>query len=177
MIKILRLGHRQKRDERLSTHVGLAARALGAGEVIYSGEEDRGIIESVNSVAKRWGGKFEVHYENNWKKVVENAKKKKFCIVHLTMYGTPLKKRMRKIRKNKNIMVVVGSEKVPYEMYQMADFNISVTNQPHSELAALAIFLHELQRGKELEKKFPKAKISIVSQEKGKMVLEKWKKR
>ena len=37
MIVVLRLGHRLKRDERLSTHVGLASRALGADKIIYSG--------------------------------------------------------------------------------------------------------------------------------------------
>ncbi len=172
MITVLRLGHRQKRDERISTHVGLVSRALGADEVIYSGEEDSGVLESINSVKNRWGGKLKISYEKNWKKVIKNAKKKKFCIVHLTMYGMPIKKKIAKIRKSKKIFLIVGSEKVLPEIYQAADFNISVTNQPHSEVAALAIFLHELQKGKELEKKFQKAKIHIVPQERGKKVLE-----
>jgi len=176
MITILRLGHRQKRDERLSTHVGLAARALGADGITYSGEEDSGLLESVRSVTERWGGPFSVSYEKNWKKALENAKRKKFCIVHLTMYGMPLKKRISKIRKIKKTIVVVGSEKVPHEVYQKADYNISVTSQPHSELAALAIFLHELQKGKELDAKFRNAKLSIVPQERGKMVVEKGRK-
>jgi len=33
--------------------------------------------------------------------------------------------------------------KVPGSMYKMADWNISVTSQPHSEISALSIFLHE----------------------------------
>jgi tRNA (cytidine56-2'-O)-methyltransferase len=173
MIAVLRLGHRQKRDERLSTHVGLAARALGASEVIYSGEEDSGIIESVKNVTERWGGSFAARYEKSWKKAIESCKKKKFCIVHLTMYGLPLKKKIVKIRKAKKILVIVGSEKVPSEIYRLADYNISITSQPHSEVAALAIFLHELQKGKELEKKFRKAKLVIVPQERGKKVVEK----
>ncbi|MBI4170885.1 MAG: tRNA (cytidine(56)-2'-O)-methyltransferase [Candidatus Aenigmarchaeota archaeon] len=173
MITVLRMGHRQKRDERLSTHVGLAARALGADEIIYSGEEDRGLIESVNAVAQRWGGKFSARYDGNWKGIIKKYKKKKFCIVHLTMYGISLKKKIGKIKKNKKILVIVGSEKVPPEVYQLADFNLAVTNQPHSEVAALAIFLHEYFKGKELDKKFPKAKIRIVPQGRGKKVLEK----
>ncbi len=172
MITVLRLGHRQKRDERVSTHVGLVSRAMGVDEIIYSGEEDSGVIESVVSVKERWGGKFSVKYENNLGKVIEIHRKKKFCIVHLSMYGMPLKKKIAKIRKNKKLLVIVGSEKVPPEVYKMADFNISITNQPHSELAALAIFLHELQKGKELDKKFPKAQLKIVPQERGKKVVE-----
>jgi tRNA (cytidine56-2'-O)-methyltransferase len=31
-VKVLRLGHRKKRDVRLTTHICLAARALGADE-------------------------------------------------------------------------------------------------------------------------------------------------
>ncbi len=173
MITILRLGHRQKRDERLSTHVGLAARALGANEVVYSGEKDSSLIESIKDVGKRWGGKFSVRYEKNWKKVIAAYKKRKFTVVHLSMYGIPARKNINKIGKSKKILVIVGSEKVPPEIYKMADFNISVTNQPHSEVAALAIFLHELQKGKELDKKFSKAKIRIVPQERGKKVVEK----
>lgn len=175
MITVLRLGHRQKRDERLSTHVGLASRALGCQEIIYSGEEDRGIIESIDSVTARWGGPFKTSYEKNWKKAIANYKKKKFSVVHLTMYGMPLKKKIAKIRKSKKVLIIVGSEKVPSEVYQMTDYNISVTNQPHSELAALSIFLHELQKGRELERKFKKAKLSIVPQERGKKVIEKGK--
>jgi len=176
MIHVLRLGHRQKRDERLSTHVGLVSRALGASGITYSGEEDSGLLESVKSVRNRWGGRFEVSYEKSWKRAIDHAKKKKFCIVHLTMYGMPLKKKIGKIRKSRKILVVAGSEKVPYEVYKMADYNISITSQPHSEVAALAIFLHELQKGKELENKFPKAKLQIIPQEKGKKVVEKGKK-
>src|SRR3989338_1914669 len=173
MITVLRLGHRQKRDERISTHVGLVSRALGADEVIYSGEEDRALTERVKDVTKRWGGKFSARYEPSWKKVLNACRKKKFCTVHLTMYGLPVKKKIAKIRNNKKILVIVGSEKVPGEVYRLVDYNISVTNQPHSEIAALAVFLHELQKGKELERNFPRAKIKIIPQPVGKKVLEK----
>ncbi|MBI5355319.1 MAG: tRNA (cytidine(56)-2'-O)-methyltransferase, partial [Candidatus Aenigmarchaeota archaeon] len=36
MIAILRLSHRVGRDDRTTTHVGLAARALGAEKIILS---------------------------------------------------------------------------------------------------------------------------------------------
>ena len=51
MIIVLRMGHRQKRDERLSTHCGLVARALGADRIIYSGERDGKLLYSVNDVS------------------------------------------------------------------------------------------------------------------------------
>jgi len=34
----------------------------------------------------------------------------------------------------------VRAEKVPAEMYDLADWNVAVDNQPHSEVAALASF-------------------------------------
>jgi len=173
MIIVLRLSHRPGRDERTSTHCGLVARALGADEIIYSGEEDSNMIENIKETAQRWGGKFSVSYEKSPRKAIEKYKRKRFLVVHLTMYGLPIQKQIRKIRKNKKVLVIVGSEKVPGEIYQMADMNIGVSNQPHSEVAALAVFLHEYFKGKELDKKFPKAKIKIVPQKVGKKVVEK----
>lgn len=172
MLSVLRLGHRLKRDERLSTHVGLVARAFGADEVIYTGDKDDGIIESLKKTTENWGGSFKVRYEENWKSVIKKYKKKRFEIVHLTMYGEPVKKMISKIRKEKNILVLVGSGKVPGQVYMISDYNIAVGNQPHSEVAALAIFLHEYYKGKELEKNFHKAKLRIVPQKRGKKVIE-----
>ncbi len=169
MIIILRLGHRRLRDARLSTHCGLAARALGADKIIFSGEPDEKLLGSIRNVAKRWGGPFRAAYSESWRKVIRNYKKKKFVVVHLSMYGIPFEKKIRKIRKIKNILVIIGSEKVPGEVYQISDFNLSVTSQPHSEAAALAVFLHSLGR----EKKFKKARLAIVPQERGKKVVGK----
>lgn len=172
-VKVLRLGHRKKRDLRLTTHVCLTARALGADEVILSGEEDSSVLTSVRDVAERWGGKFKVSYEKNWRKVLMNYKLKGYKIIHLTMYGIPIQKKMKTIKKCEKLLVVVGSEKVPGEVYSVADYNIAVTNQPHSEVAALAVFLHELFGGKELNKQFRNAKLKIVPKERGKEVLRK----
>jgi len=165
------LGHRLGRDDRISTHCGLAARALGADSIIYSGEKDEKMMDSVKDVAERFGGKFSVNYEENFRKIIKDYKKKRFAAVHLTVYGLPIKKQIRKIKTNRKILLIIGGEKVPPDVYQLADYNISVSNQPHSEVAALAVFLHEYFKGKELEKKFSKAKIKIVPQERGKNVL------
>lgn len=167
MITVLRLGHRHYRDQRLTTHVALTARALGAEKVILSGEKDEKILESVSDIASRWGGKFEIDYEKNYKKVIDNFSGKK---VHLTMYGMPVQDKISAIRKEKGIdlLIIVGSEKVPGDIYHAVDYNISVASQPHSEVAALAIFLHEYFMGKELEKEFPGAKIALKPSERGK---------
>jgi tRNA (cytidine56-2'-O)-methyltransferase len=169
-IFVLRLGHRKFRDERISTHCGLVARALGANGIIYSGEKDDGIIESVKNVVKKWGGKFEVYYEENWRKILKNWNGK---IIHLTMYGIPIQNKIDEIRKcNEDLLIVIGSEKVPFEVYKLADWNIAITNQPHSEVAALAIFLDKFFMGKELNINFENPEVKIIPQEKGKKLIK-----
>jgi tRNA (cytidine56-2'-O)-methyltransferase len=73
---------------------------------------------------------------------------------------------------NKDLLLIVGSQKVPGEFYsiEVSDFNLSVGNQPHSECSALAIFLDRYFEGKELAKPFEKAKIEIVPKERGKEI-------
>ncbi len=168
---VLRLGHRLKRDERITTHCGLVARAFGADEIIITGEEDKNAIKTITDVTDRWGGKFRAIYQKRWKKVIEEYKEKGFKIVHLTMYGVPVQKKINEIR-GKSLLIIIGSEKVPGEIYGLSDFNIAVTNQPHSEVAALAIFLHEYFSGKELEKSFDNCKVKIVPKERGKKVVK-----
>lgn len=172
MITVLRLGHRLGRDDRISTHCGLVARAFGAGAIIYSGDHDAQMMQGIRDTSARWGGKFSVSYEQSWKKAVARHKKKGFCVVHATMYGLPIQNMIRKIRKKKKILFVIGGEKVPAELYALSDYNIAVTSQPHSEVAALAILLHEYFHGNELKKKFS-GKLKIIPQEKGKRVVEK----
>lgn len=169
-IQILRLNHRPNRDKRVTTHVFLASRALGATEGLLSGDEDSLLVENVNKTCRRWGGDFKVKYVKEWKKFLKSSESK---IVHLTMYGIPVQDKISDIRKEKDLVVVVGGSKVPPEMYSLAHYNIAVSNQPHSEISSLAIFLHELFKGKELDLKFENSELEIVPQEKGKKVLDK----
>jgi tRNA (cytidine56-2'-O)-methyltransferase len=162
MITVLRLGHRAGRDPRISTHCALVARAFGANRIIYSGEHDSDLEKSVTGIVRNWGGTFEISYERKWKWVIGNFMGTK---VHLTMYGIPLLKKIAGIRKSRNILVIVGGSKVPGEVYGLADYNVSVTGQPHSEVAALAVFLHELQRGEEMKMKFGDARIMVIPSE------------
>jgi tRNA (cytidine56-2'-O)-methyltransferase len=86
------------------------------------------------------------------------------------MYGQRLDDTITKIDKNQDILIVIGAEKVPPEMYQLSDYNVSVGNQPHSEVAALALFLDRFSNGKWIEKKF-NGKLKIIPCNKGKKVL------
>ena len=54
---ILRVGHRPERDQRVTTHVGLTARALGA-KGMYLAAADKGVVQSIRDVVSRWGGDF-----------------------------------------------------------------------------------------------------------------------
>lgn len=170
-ICVLRLGHRRLRDQRITTHVFLAARALGAGEGVLSGEEDDSVLDGVRKVAKVWGGSFSINYEKDWKKFLKARKAAGWKVVHLTMYGLPFEPALRKSRKLlSKCVVIVGAGKVPHEAYELADFNLGVTSQPHSEVAALAVFLDRYFSGKEIDKEFP-GELRIIPKACGKLVV------
>jgi len=168
MIITLRIGHRKERDKRISTHIGLMSRAFLADKIIYSGEHDESLISSVNKVSKSWGGGFSAEYSKNHIKTINEYKSKGFKIFHLTMYGLPINDKLKEIKKEKNILVIVGGEKVPREIYELSDYNISITNQPHSEVGALAIFLDRINDGKELSEEIKGLKKRIKPTSKGK---------
>lgn len=68
-------------------------------------------------------------------------------------------------------LVVVGGPRVPTEVYQKADWNVAVTSQPHSEVSALALFLHLLFEGQELDLEFEGGEIKVLPSPKGKKVI------
>ncbi|MEM2634240.1 MAG: tRNA (cytidine(56)-2'-O)-methyltransferase, partial [Nitrososphaerales archaeon] len=68
-ICVLRLGHRLVRDDRITTHVGLVARAFGANKIFIANCEQR-IKESIDNVSKMWGGDFTVELINDWRSVI-----------------------------------------------------------------------------------------------------------
>ena len=170
-VVVLRIGHRYVRDDRVTTHVFLAARALGARKVIYSGQRDKKLEESVRKVVKMWGGSFEVSHRRDWRRTIAKWKELGGEVVHLTVYGQPIHNVIPEIREcAKNKLVIVGGAKVPRIVYELADWNVSITSQPHSEISALSIFLHELFGGKELSKNFKGYKIRVEPHSKGKTV-------
>jgi len=170
-ITVLRLGQRYVRDDRTLTHLCLVSRALGA-EAIYLEDVEKDIPATVKEVNDAWGGKFEVVTGKPARKVIAEAKTDGRKVVHLTMYGLPLQDEVRELREAKKILVVVGGPKVPGYVYHSADYNVAVTSQPHSEIAALAILLHEVQSGEELKRNFGKSKLRIIPSARGKRVVE-----
>ena len=151
-IVILRLGHRIDRDRRITAHVGLCARALGARGMVLVGSDDS-VVDTIQDVVDRWGGGFWVRDGASWKKEITSWKESGGKVLHLTMYGANLPTVIDTIKEDR-LMIVVGAEKVPPDLYRLADYNVAVTNQPHSEVAALSIFLDRLQGGRELSLDF-----------------------
>lgn len=170
-VYVLRLGHRTERDKRITTHVGLVGRAFGADGIFIAGERDENVKKSLEKVVIAWGGPFRVEIGVSAKKLIREWKLRGGEIIHLTMYGIPLPDVIEEIRKSKkDKLVVVGAEKVPSWIFDTADWNVSITNQPHSEVAALAIFLHELFEGREFE--FEDAKIKVIPSIRGKKIVK-----
>lgn len=166
-IWIMRIGHRPQRDKRVTTHVALSSRALGA-KGIYVDTEDPVLEENIRSVVGRFGGDFSIKTGVKWKSIVKDFDGK---VVHLTMYGQRVDEAVPKIPKDENIMIIVGAEKVPPDVYQRADFNVSVGNQPHSEISALAIFLDRFTEGKALYED-RHGRMTVIPNERGKTVVD-----
>jgi len=170
---VLRLGHRPARDKRLTTHVALTARALGAEGIVIYGPKDSNISRSIRRVVERWGGSFSINFCSSWKPVITDWLEGGGEVIHLTMYGLPLLEVIDKIRSSsRDKLVVVGAEKVPSEIYKLATHNVSVTNQPISEVSALGIFLDRYFCGKEMQKEFEDHEIRIIPQKRGKKVIQ-----
>jgi tRNA (cytidine56-2'-O)-methyltransferase len=172
-IVVLRWGHRPQRDVRLTTHVAMTARALGASGFLLSDTVDKRIKETVEKVTGNWGGAFSFEMGTAWKSSVKSWKSKGGVVVHLTVYGENIETSdvLDRIRgSGKKVLLLVGSQKVPGDFFSddVSDFNVSIGNQPHSECAALAVFLDRFFGGKELAQGFKKAKIKVVPQERGK---------
>jgi tRNA (cytidine56-2'-O)-methyltransferase len=173
-VSVLRIGHRLVRDDRTTTHAVLVSRALGCDR-IYMTDVDDEIKSTLKKVNKRWGGENEFRLEiiDNWKQIIKNWKSNGGIVVHLTMYGALINEKITEIRAlNQNVLVIIGAEKVPKEIYFLADYNIAIGNQPHSEIAALAIFLDRIFDGNQFNRKLSNESIKIVPTEKGKNVIK-----
>lgn len=170
-IVLLRLGHRPERDKRITTHVGLTARLLGAEGMLLA-SDDPGIVQSLEDVVRRWGGDFYVKNNVTFKQEIREWKASGGKVCHLSMYGVNLPDITDELKKCERLMIVVGAEKVPPEIYQLADWNVAVGSQPHSEVAAVAITMDRIADGESLEKEFSNAELTIVPAVRGKQVIE-----
>ena len=168
-LDVLRLGYRKGRDPRITTHIALVARAMGADGFLLAGDEDKEMFENLNSVSKRFGGTLETEHVSGMghlKRHVANGG----VAVHLTMYGEPFRKSIPKIRRDRPVVIVVGGAKVPGDVYKICQHNVAVGNQPHSEVAALALFMDAWFGESASERNFDDARLIIEGTNDGKLV-------
>jgi tRNA (cytidine56-2'-O)-methyltransferase len=168
-VTVLRLGHRPGRDDRMTTHVGLTARALGADRVVFE-DDASGAADTVRDITDRFGGPFAVETTESPFALLRDFEG---AVAHLTMYGERVQDMADEVRsahRDQPLLVVVGAEKVPFDVYERADWNVGVTNQPHSEVAGLAVFLDRLFEGRELDREWVDAERAVVPTATGKRV-------
>lgn len=137
------------RDKRITTHVALTARAFGASRILVD-LHDEELEGTIRKVVSNFGGDFRIETGVKPQAALKNFKG---VVAHLTMYGQRVDDIIDEIRastEDKDLVVVVGAEKVPFDIYERADYNVSVTNQPISEVSALGIFLDRYFKGNEL---------------------------
>ena len=177
-VDVLRLGYRRGRDPRITTHLALVGRAFGADRFLLAGDEDQDMFDNLKSVEQRFGKGLECEYLKSpmgWlRKFVEEdaGDGSPGVAVHLTMYGEPFREAIPKIRRDRPLVVIVGGAKVPGEVFKLSQYNVAVGNQPHSEVAALALFMDEWFGGGAAERSFPEAKLIIEGTNQGKIVHE-----
>ncbi|HTT25897.1 MAG TPA: tRNA (cytidine(56)-2'-O)-methyltransferase, partial [Thermoplasmata archaeon] len=150
----------------LTTHLALTARAFGA-ERFWLNPPDPGVADRLVAVNGLWGGSFRVEPSPDWRATVRGFQG---TVVHLTMDGEPLAAVAGRLRRRRRVLAVVGGAKVPPALYGLADLNVAVGHQPHSEVAALAVLLARL-KGIPPPGRWPGARAEIVPQARGKRVL------
>jgi len=163
-LTILRLDHRPYRDKRITTHCALVGRAFGADEFLFSGTEDLGIITVITKTNENWGGNYRIRFVEDALSFVNGFKSEGGIVIHLTMYGLKVQEKieeLKKLRQYKNVLLIVGGAKVPTEYFQLADYNIAIGNQPHSEVSALSLMLYLLDN-LSLNKTFDNGKLKII---------------
>ena len=169
-IEVLRIGQRIVRDDRVTTHVALVARAFGATKILMN-EVNPDIRVTIDKINDTWGGNFSIEFFESWRPIIKKKKENGFKIVHLTMYGENINDVQSKLKKEEKLLIVVGAEKVPREIYEFAEYNVGIGNQPHSEISGLAVLLDRIQEGNQFSKVFSGGKRRIIPAKYGKNVV------
>ena len=89
------------------------------------------------------------------------------------MYGEEVSEALPKIRRDRPVALVVGGAKVPGELFGISNHNVAVGNQPHSEVAALAVALSQWHSSVAIESRFKGGSIRVVPSREGKNVVDK----
>ncbi|MDR9411647.1 MAG: tRNA (cytidine(56)-2'-O)-methyltransferase [Haloferacaceae archaeon] len=169
-MRVVRLSHRPGRDDRMTTHVALTARAFGARGVVLPDSASQA-ARTARDITDRFGGPFTVEQVDDPRVTIREHQGP---VVHLTMYGEPIEAVVGPVRsalEDAAGLIVVGGGKVPGAVYERADWNVAVGNQPHSEVAALAVCLDRLQAGRWAARRWTGADQRIVPQASGKRVI------
>lgn len=148
----------------MTTHVCLTARAFGAGEVIMPKIDSR-VKRTVSDVTERFGGHFRISEVGDWRNCIREWEG---TTIHLTMYGEGIDD--LDMNQIEDPLIIVGAEKVPGDVYELADHNIAVGNQPHSEVAALSVFLDRYNSRKMTG--IPGRRMAVLPSEEGKRVID-----
>lgn len=166
-VDVLRLGHRPGRDPRLTTHLALTARAFGA-RAVHLEPPDPPLAARLAAMTARFGGEFVVDGVPRWRPFM---KAWKGPTLHLTMYGEDLDDVRPRLPRRGALLVIVGGPKVPAEVYETATYNVAVTHQPHSEVAALALTLDRLLGTPKVELRRG-ARMQVLPHPRGKRVMD-----
>ena len=102
--------------------------------IYMTGVSNGSINDTVSSVSKRWGGRFKVEIIQDWKSLAKLGKRKVAKWLTLQCMASILMISLKGCAKKTSLLVIIGAEKVPQEAHDLADYNIAIGNQPHSEI-------------------------------------------
>ncbi len=163
MISVLIVGKASYED---CIDLSLITRAFGAANITFSPTNPRiksRLKRHMAQMSRKWGGKFDVEFCNNWLELIKN--KRNYIKIYLTRYGIPLRKMTYRINTYKNILLIATTSESTKAVYTNADFNISISSQPHTCGSSLAVFLHDFYHGRELAMHFENAESKVVPSE------------
>ena len=150
------------------TDLCLIARAFGASGIVFTSNDKKLAAKSqrfCRDICDKWGGSFSVSFTNSWKDYIKS--KRNYKTIYLTRYGIPIRQAEYALRTYKNMLIIVSfSEKIK-ELYDIADFNISITSQPHTMASSMTALLRTYYRDRELSMHFENAKYKIIPEQHG----------
>src|SRR3989475_10908877 len=125
-IVVLRMGHRIPRDWRLTTHVCLTARAMGADGVVIADIADKEVEGKVRDVVQRFGGGFTLETGQPWEEAIRDWKDAGGTGGHATAYGLQLPADGDAILDTgPNVLAGIGAAKVPGGLFGVAGWKVS----------------------------------------------------
>lgn len=119
----------------------------------------------MRSISSKWGGNFSIEFQDDYRTVLRSSSNYKK--VYLTRYGTPMQNVLYTMKTYRNLLLIVTDTEAVTSMFSNADFCISITDQPHSTSAAIAVFLHAFFSGRELAMHFENARYKVIPSERG----------